>query len=98
MNSKAIGADVTFAFEGAEVGAMDANAAAKIMYAGESSDVISEKAKEYAALQNSVDSAARRGYVDQIIAPVDTRKYLVGAFEMLLTKKEGRPDKKHGTV
>ncbi len=98
MNSKAIGADVTFAFEGAEVGAMDANAAAKIMYAGESSDVISEKAKEYAALQNSCVSAAKRGYVDYIINPADTRKYVISAFEMLYTKREDRPAKKHGII
>ena len=41
---------------------------------------------------------ARRGYVDTIIAPADTRKYLIGAFEMLFTKREERPSKKHGTV
>ena len=55
-------------------------------------------AKEYDALQNSVDAAAGRGYVDTIIAPADTRKYLIGAFEMLFTKREGRPVKKHGAI
>ena len=55
-------------------------------------------AKEYEKLQNSVESAARRGYVDQVIAAADTRKYLIGAFEMLYTKREDRPAKKHGTV
>ena len=43
-------------------------------------------------------SAARRGYVDAIIEPADTRKYVIGAFEMLFTKREDLPDKKHGTV
>ena len=43
-------------------------------------------------------SAARRGYVDAIIEPADTRKYVIGAFEMLFTKREDRPAKKHGTV
>ena len=43
-------------------------------------------------------AAARRGYVDTIIAPEDTRKYLIGAFEMLFTKREERPSKKHGTI
>ena len=37
-------------------------------------------------------------YVDAVIEPQDTRKYVIGAFEMLFTKREGRPDKKHGTV
>ena len=98
MNSKSLSADLVIAWDNASVGMMDANLAAKIMYEGQGADKIAEGAKEYAALQNNVTSAARRGYVDQIIAPVDTRKYLVGAFEMLLTKREGRPIKKHGTV
>ena len=46
----------------------------------------------------SAVSAAKRGYVDSIIAPADTRKYVIGAFEMLYSKKEDRPSKKHGTV
>ena len=98
MNSKATGADLTFAWEDAQIGMMDANLAAGIMYAGEDASVISEKAAEYAALQESALAAAKRGYVDTIIAPADTRKYLVGAFEMLYTKREERPLKKHGTV
>ncbi|HKM05200.1 MAG TPA: carboxyl transferase domain-containing protein [Lachnospiraceae bacterium] len=98
MNSKAIGADITMAWPTSEIGMMDAKLAAKIMYEGQGSDVIDEKAAEYAALQTSVTSAAKRGYVDQIIDATDTRKYLIGAFEMLFTKREDRPDKKHGTV
>ncbi len=98
MNSKAIGADITMAWPTAEVGTMDAQFAAKIMYAGQGSDVIAEKAAEYAALQTSAASAAKRGYVDQMIEAADTRKYVIGAFEMLFTKREDRPGKKHGTV
>ena len=60
--------------------------------------VVAEKAKEYAELQSSALSAARRGYVDNIIDAQDTRKYVIGAFEMLFTKREDRPAKKHGTV
>ena len=40
------------------------------------------------------NSAAGRGYVDAIIEPADTRKYVIGAFEMLFTKREDRPVKK----
>lgn len=97
MNSKSIGADMTFAWDSASIGMMDANMAAKIMYA-DKPEFISEKASEYAALQTSAVSAAKRGYVDAIIAPADTRKYVIGAFEMLYSKKEDRPSKKHGTV
>ena len=98
MNSKAIGADITIACPDAQIGAMDADLAAKIMYEGQGAEVIKEKASEYAALQNNVTSAARRGYVDQIVEAADLRKYVIGAFEMLFTKCEERPVKKHGTV
>ena len=70
----------------------------KIMYEGQGADVIKEKAAEYAALQTSATGAAKRGYVDQVIDAADTRKYVVGAFEMLFAKREDRPAKKHGTV
>lgn len=98
MNSKAIGADITMAWPDAQIGAMDGKLAAKIMYDGQGADVINEKAAEYEALTLNVTSAAKRGYVDQIVNAVDTRKYVIGAFEMLFTKSEDRPAKKHGTV
>ena len=98
MNSKALGADITYAWPNAEIGAMDSKLAAKIMYDGQGADVINEKAAAYEALQLSAVSAARRGYVDRIVEAADTRKYVIGAFEMLFTKSEDRPVKKHGTV
>lgn len=98
MNSKAVGADMTYAWEDASIGMMDAKLAAKIMYADADAATINEKAAEYASLQESVQSAAARGYVDTIISAEDTRKYVIGAFEMLFTKREDRPAKKHGTV
>ena len=98
MNSKSIGADMTFAWPTAQIGMMDAKLAAKIICEGKGADAIDECAKEYAALQNNVESAAKRGYVDSIINAADTRKYVIGAFDMLYTKSEERPAKKHGTV
>lgn len=98
MNSKSIGADMVYAWPTAEIGMMDAELAAKIMYADEDAATIKEKAAEYKELQSSSMAAARRGYVDTIIAPEDTRKYLIGALEMLFTKREERPAKKHGTI
>ncbi len=98
MNSKSVGADVVFAWPDAEVGMMDAALAAKIMYAGADAGMLKEKADEYRQLQSSPLSAARRGYVDTLIEPADTRKYVIGAFEMLFTKREERPMKKHGAV
>ena len=98
MNSKAIGADLTIAWDGAQIGAMDAKTAAQIIYDGQGADVIAEKAKEYEKAQTSAAGAAKRGFVDQIIDAADTRKYVIGAFEMLFTKRDDRPAKKHGTV
>lgn len=97
MNSKSIGADFVYAWKDAKIGMMDAEQAAKILYADASADELSEKAREYDALQGSVLSAARHGYVDLVIEPADTRKYLVDVFELLYTKCEGVPEKKHGT-
>ena len=98
MNSKSIGADLVYAWPTAEIGMMDAKLAAQIMYADADAETLNEKAAEYKELQSSPNSAAARGYVDAIITPADTRKYVIGAFEMLFTKREDRPNKKHGTV
>lgn len=98
MNSKAVGADMVYAWPTAEIGMMDSKMAAKIMYPQADAAELKEKAAEYAALQSGVASAARRGYVDTIIEAADTRKYVIAAFEMLFTKREDRPAKKHGTV
>lgn len=98
MNSKSLGADMVFAWPDARVGMMDALAAAKIMNDGADGETIQAAAAAYDELQNSVASAAARGYVDAIIDPAETRKYLIGALDMLFTKREGIPHKKHGTV
>ena len=98
MNSKAIGADVVFAWTGAQIGMMDSKMAAKIMYADEDAATQKEKAEEYAKLQASAEAAAKRGYVDSIISADAVRQQLVYTFEMLYTKREARPSKKHGTV
>ena len=98
MNSKGVGADMVYAWDNAEIGMMDASLAAKIMYADADANTLKEKAEAYRTLQSGVESAAKRGYVDTVIRPEDTRKYVIGAFEMLFTKREDRPSKKHGTV
>ena len=97
MNSKSIGADMVYAWTDAKIGMMDAELAAKIMYVDADADLVKEKAKEYDQLQSGASAAARRGYVDLIIEPETTRKYLVAAFEMLYTKSVSDSLKKHGT-
>ena len=104
MNSKSLGADLEFAVTGAEIGTMDATLAAQIVYADEiaaASDrdaALKAKAAEYAANYNSCENAAKRGYVDAIIEADEMRAQITYAFELLCTKKELRPSKKHGTV
>jgi acetyl-CoA carboxylase carboxyltransferase component len=104
MNSKGLGADIVYAWPDSKIGMMNGEAAVKIIYADEiakaenTNQLISEKTAEYDALQLSANSAASHGYVDDIISPSDTRKYLIGSLEMLLTKREERPIKKHGSI
>ncbi|MCD7867015.1 MAG: carboxyl transferase [Clostridiales bacterium] len=98
MNSRSIGADLVYAWESAEIGTMDASLAAKILNPGSDAAVLKEQAARYQELQNNVSSAAARGYVDTVIAPADTRKYVIGAFELLYAKKEELPSRKHGTI
>lgn len=95
MNSKSIGADFVYAWNDAKIGMMEADMAAKIMNPGANADVLKEKAQEYEELQSDVFTAARRGYVDTVINPAETRKYVIGAFEMLYTKREMQIPKKH---
>ncbi len=97
MNSKSIGADMVYAWNRAKIGMMNSALAVKIMYPQADAQELADKAKDYETLQSSVTAAAQRGYVDLIINPEDSRKYLVAAFEMLYSKYAGIPEKKHGT-
>lgn len=97
MNSKHIGADMVFALEGANIGVMDAQVAAKVMYGDDKNTDIAEKAAEFAA-QSGTEAAAARGYIDSIVAPGSARKQLLYAFEMLFSKSGYPISKKHGTI
>ena len=98
MNSKASGADFTIAFPDSVIGVMDAKMAAFVLCDGSADDEeLKKTAARYEALQNNIECAAERGYVDEIIEPADLRKYLVGTMEVLYTKREEFPAKKHST-
>lgn len=97
MNSKHIGADMVFALSDAQIGMMDADIAAKIMYADDKEADLAAEAARFAD-QSGTQAAAARGYVDSVIEPETARKQLLFAFELLFTKSEYPIGKKHGTI
>ncbi|MDN3015448.1 carboxyl transferase domain-containing protein [Paenibacillus sp. BSR1-1] len=104
LNSKAIGADMVYAWPNAEVAVMGPEGAANIIFAKEieqSEDPVATRAQKIAEYREKFSNpyvAASRGMVDDVIDPRETRKKLKESLEMLRTKKETRPAKKHGNI
>lgn len=104
LNSKAIGADVVYAWPNAEIAVMGPEGAANIIFAKEieqSEDPAATRAQKIAEYREAFANpyrSASRGMVDDIIDPRETRKKLKESLEMLRTKKETRPAKKHGNI
>jgi acetyl-CoA carboxylase carboxyltransferase component len=102
MCSRHLGADQVFAWPSAEIAVMGPDGAANIIFKKdieESADPAAtrkEKIDEYKRNFANPYKAAVRGYVDDVIAPAETRKRLAMALSMLLGKREARPAKKHG--
>ena len=104
MNSKHIGADMNFAWPSAEIAVMGAKGAAEIIFKSEikeAKDPIKkwkEKEAEYADKFAHPYRAARRGFIDEVILPKNTRRKLIKAFAMLENKKVDGPKRKHGNI
>ena len=104
MNSKHIGADFNFAWPTAEIAVMGAKGASEIIFRkeiGEADDPVkklAEKEAEYAEKFANPFRAARRGFIDEVILPKNTRRKLIKAFSMLENKKVVTPKKKHGNI
>ena len=104
MNSKHIGADMNYAWPSAEIAVMGAKGAAEIIFkkeinaAADPSEKWLEKEKEYFDLFANPYRAAERGFVDEVIAPSETRSKLIKAFAMLENKVVNNPRKKHGNI
>ncbi|MDY6904482.1 MAG: carboxyl transferase domain-containing protein [Thermodesulfobacteriota bacterium] len=104
MSSRQLGADMVFAWPTAEVAVMGAPGAANIIHrkAIKESDnpeqTRKEKIEEYKTYFSNPYCAAQRGYVDAIIQPRTTRQRLCEALELMCTKRETRPPKKHGNI
>lgn len=104
MSSKHLGADAVFAWPTAEIAVMGPEGAANIIFKNdiaESSNPIAtraEKIQEYRDKFANPCEAAKLGFVDDIIEPDSTRPRIIAALEMLASKRETRPSKKHGNI
>ena len=104
MNSKHIGADLNFAWPGAEIAVMGAKGASEIIFrkeikaADNPAEKLAEKEAEYANEFANPYRAARRGFIDEVILPKNTRRKLIKAFSMLEDKVVERPKRKHGNI
>ena len=104
MCNQALGADTVFAWPSAQIAVMGAAGAANIVFrhdiqeAEDPAAKRAEKIAEYEEKFNNPYRAAERGYVDDIIEPSESRKYIIGAFDMLSSKRESLPAKKHGNI
>lgn len=104
MNSKHIRADVSFAWPSAEIAVMGPEGAVEIIHRKEledAADPVEKRAElisDYTEKFSNPFIAAERGYVDDVIEPQDTRPRLIAALEMLSTKREAIPQRKHGNI
>ena len=104
MCSRHLGADQVFAWPSAEIAVMGPDGAANIIFkreideAADPAALRTEKIAEYKVEFANPYKAARRGYVDDVIDPAQTRPRLAAALAMLLGKRERGPSRKHGNM
>jgi acetyl-CoA carboxylase carboxyltransferase component len=104
MNSKSIGADLAFAWPSAELAVMGPNGAVEIVYRrelAEAADPARRRAElidEYTERYANPYIAAERGYIDDVISPADTRAVINRSLDILASKREELPRRKHGNV
>ncbi|MGC1512347.1 MAG: acyl-CoA carboxylase subunit beta [Acidimicrobiales bacterium] len=104
MSSKSIGADLAFAWPSAELAVMGPSGAVEIIYRRElleSADPAARRAElieDYTERYANPYVAAERGYVDDVIDPAETRIKLIAGLDMLRSKREELPKRKHGNV
>ena len=104
MSSKHIRTDVNYAWPSAEIAVMGPEGAVDIVYKRELDGaenreaVRQEKIEEFRERLANPYVAADRGFVDAVIQPRETRKKLIQALEMLETKRDKNPPKKHGNI
>lgn len=104
MCSKDLGADLVLAWPTAEIAVMGPQGAANIIFRKEISEAADPAAERAKKVQEYTDEfatpykAAERGFVDDVIEPSATRPRIADALNMLSSKRETRPAKKHGNI
>jgi acetyl-CoA carboxylase carboxyltransferase component len=104
MCNKELGADLVFAWPSAQIAVMGAEGAANIVFRNEinqAADPVGKRKEmvaEYEEKFNNPYRAAEMGYVDDVIDPATSRQRIASAFDMLASKKQSLPDKKHGNI
>ncbi|MDI6600269.1 MAG: carboxyl transferase domain-containing protein [Thermoanaerobacteraceae bacterium] len=104
MCSRHLGADAVFAWPTAEIAVMGPDGAANIVFKKEieesenPAETRQQKIEEYREKFANPYKAAARGYIDDVIEPRYTRQYIAQSLEMLRSKRETRPAKKHGNM
>jgi propionyl-CoA carboxylase beta chain len=104
MSSKHIRGDANFAWPTAEIAVMGPDGAVNILYRRELEQAAGaaafrdEKTREYREKFANPFVAAERGYVDEVIEPRDTRARLIAVLELVRTKRDQNPPKKHGNI
>ena len=104
MSSKYLGTDITYAWPSAEIAVMGAEGAVNILYRKEISAAPDPQAErkrleeEYRQKYLNPYAAAHAGYIDEVIEPAQTRQKLIEALEVLATKVETTPGRKHGNM
>ncbi|MGI8518456.1 MAG: acyl-CoA carboxylase subunit beta [Acidimicrobiia bacterium] len=104
MNARGIRADLVFAWPSAEIAVMGAQGAVNVIFRRELAEAAdpqekrAELIRDYEERFNNPYRAAELGLVDEVIEPRETRGKLIRALEMLRTKREHLPQKKHGNM
>ena len=104
MNSKHIHCDINYAWPTAEIAVLGPRGAAEIIYrkeikgANDPDSLLNEKMEQYRNTHVNPFLAAKRGYIDDVIFPRDTRHRLIRSLQFLESKKSTKPNRKHGNI
>jgi len=104
MNSKHIRGDFNYAWPSAEIAVMGPKGAVEIIFKKEIKEAknpekkLEEKTNEYIEKFTNPYIAAERGFIDDVITPSETRLKLINVFQLLKTKVDKNPNKKHSNI